>query len=453
MMNVADLLEASDGQLVSGRPEVRFTGVTTDSRTVQPGELFVALVGPNFDGHAFAEAAVKAGAAGVLASRPVGDLACPVVRVDNTRDGLGRLAAWWRDRFAGPVIALTGSNGKTTVKEMLAAILRQHAGDPGAVLATQGNLNNDIGVPLTLLTIRPTHRYAVIEMGMNHLGEIDYLTRITRPGVALVNNAQRAHVGELGSIEMIARSKGEIFAGLDDDGIAVINADDDFADYWRGLNAGRRQITFGLHEAQVRGHCTPAGSGWACRFEAPGDAAEFVLPLPGEHSVRNALAATAAAFAVDVGLAVAARVLAGFAGAKGRLERKPGAGGSQLIDDTYNANPDSMAAAIRVLAAAPGTTVFVMGDMGELGEHAATMHAEVGRLAAQAGIRRLLTVGELSRHAAVAFGEGARHFTDADALVAALEPSLAPGVTVLIKGSRFMRMERVVAALAPAGSP
>ncbi len=361
----------------------------------------------------------------------------------DTRLALGRLAAHWRARFALPLIALTGSNGKTTVKEMLAAILAENAGSRAAVLATAGNLNNDIGMPLTLLQLRPAHRYAVIEMGMNHAGEIAYLTGLARPTVALVNNAQRAHVGPLGGLEAVAHAKGEIYGGLGGGGVAVVNADDGFAGYWRGLNAGRRIVTFGL--AQPADVCAARGDE-TTRFSTPAGQFEVALRVAGEHNVRNALAACAAAHAVGVPTGPMARALADFAGVPGRLQRRR-AGAAWLIDDTYNANPDSMRAALAVLAAQPGRHVFVMGDMGELGDDAPAMHAEVGRCAREAGVEALLALGPESREAVAAFGPAGRHFASAEALVEAARAEARPGTTVLVKGSRFMRMDRVADAL------
>jgi len=367
------------------------------------------------------------------------------IRVDDTRLALGRLAAAWRARFAIPVVAVTGSNGKTTVKEMLAAILRVEAGSDDAVLATEGNLNNDIGLPLMLLRLRPTHRYAVLEMGMNHAGEIDYLTRLARPDVALVNNALTAHIGFLGSVEAIARAKGEIFNGLADTGIAVFNADDPHAWLWREFNAQRPVVDFGIRQpAAVRGGYRAGGFGSALTLHLPNGTLDVALQVPGEHNVMNALAAAAAACALAVSHRSIVAGLSGFAGVKGRLQKQPALHGSVFIDDTYNANPDSVKAALAVLAQQAGHKVLVLGDMGELGADAAAMHAEIGRAARAAGVDRLLALGELSRETVAAFGAGAMHFERIEELLAELENALAPGTTVLVKGSRFMQMERVV---------
>ena len=445
-----DLQEA--GRAVEGRVHgaaTRFSGVTTDSRKVAAGDLFVALRGERFDGNDYVGEAMARGAVAALTSRLVtAQMPVPQVVVDDTRIALGRLASHWRGRFAMPLVALTGSNGKTTVKEMLAAILAAHCGDRAMVLATEGNLNNDIGMPLTLLKLREEHRYAVIEMGMNHEHEIDYLTRIAQPAVALVNNAQRAHVGILGSVKAIARAKGEIYAGLKPSGVAVINDDDAFAGYWKTLNAGRRIVTFGLAES-ANVHATVVGS--QVRFVTPADAFAVSLQVAGEHNVRNALAACAAAHALEIPPHHIQDGLNHFGGVPGRLQRRPGRAGATVIDDSYNANPESMKAAIRVLAQEPGRRVLVMGDMGELGDEAAAMHAEVGEFARQAGVDALLGLGNDSRHAVEAFGAGARHFAEAAQLLEEAGHEAARGATLLVKGSRFMQMERVADALALAG--
>jgi UDP-N-acetylmuramoyl-tripeptide--D-alanyl-D-alanine ligase len=447
MMKLSEAALALPGRMIG--PDVEVTGVTTDSRAINAGELFVALVGERFDGHAYVAEALRRGAAAALVSRAVDGIEpYSQLVVDDTRAGLGRLAAYWREKFTMPLVALTGSNGKTTVKEMIAAILAVHAGGRERVLATQGNLNNDIGMPLTLLKLRAAHRFAVIEMGMNHEREIDYLTRIARPGVALVNNAQRAHVGILGSLEAIARAKGEIYAGLGPAGTAIVNEDDTYAAYWRGLNRTRRVISFGFKpEADVRGAVTTAG--W--RIATPTGAFSFVPQVRGEHNLRNAMAAVAAACALDVPIDAMREGLAGFGGVAGRLQRRRGPGASLVIDDSYNANPESMRAAIRVLAEERARKVFVMGDMGELGEASPEMHAEVGRFAREAGIDALLALGKDSRRAVEAFGAGARHFDDVDPLRAAARAEAATGAAILVKGSRFMQMERVADALAAEG--
>ena len=444
MMDSAHLASAVGGTLAG--EAVRFFGVATDTRLLTDGDLFVALKGERFDGHDYVAEAFRRGASVALVSRVV-DRASPIAQVvvDDTRLALGRFAAHWRSRFAMPVVALTGSNGKTTVKEMIAAILVAHCAHPDAVLATEGNLNNDIGMPLTLLRMREQHQYAVIEMGMNHAGEIEYLTRIAQPTVALVNNAQRAHVGILGSLEAIARAKGEIYSGLKPSGIAVVNADDPHAGYWSQLNTHRRIVTFGLSpKAQVRASLA-AGQ---VRVVTPSDAFAVALQVAGEHNVRNALAACAAVHALDIPARAMQAGLGGFAGVPGRLQRRRGGAGGWVIDDSYNANPESMRAALEVLAAEDARKVFVMGDMGELGRESDAMHREVGKVARERGIDALYALGAASRHAVEAFGTGARAFDEAAPLIALAARETAAGATVLVKGSRFMQMERVADALA-----
>ena len=433
-------------------PDADVLRVSTDSRTIQPGDLFIALRGEKFDGGAFATQALRQGAAGVVLDRmQAPDIAA--IRVDDTRLALGRLAAAWRQRFAIPLVAITGSNGKTTVKDMLAAILREETGSDAAVLNTEGNLNNDIGLPLMLLRLRETHQFAVLEMGMNHANEIDYLTRLARPDVAVVNNALSAHIGFLGSLENIARAKGEIFNGLSDSGIAVFNADDAHARLWREANAQRCVIDFGLVEpAAVRAQYHPGDFGSTLTLTLPDATFDIRLHVPGEHNAMNALAAAATAFALDVSHRSIAAGLSGFSGVKGRLQRKAALHGSTFIDDTYNANPDSVKAALAVLARQPGRKVLVLGDMGELGHDAAAMHREIGLAARAAGVDRVLTLGELTQETAGAFGAGAMHFERIQELLAELENELTADTVVLVKGSRFMQMERVVQSFVEAPS-
>ncbi len=437
------------GALAQG-VDAGFSAVSTDSRSIAAGDLFVALKGDTFDGHAYVAEVLAHGvngAVGALVSREFAaahpDL--PLICVTDTRLALGALAAQWRRRFTIPLIGVTGSNGKTTVKEMCAAILRaQYAGDD-SVLATAGNLNNDIGLPLTLLKLRTSHRAAVIEMGMNHAGEIDYLTRLAAPTVALVNNAQRAHLEGLGSLQNVALAKGEIFAGLPADGVAVFNADDAQADIWRELSRERRQLTFGLDQAaDVRGRFAGHGLGGELRLATVQGEILVKLAVPGSHNARNACAAAAATLAAGVTVASVKRGLEQFAGIKGRLQRRSGRMGAAVVDDSYNANPDSMRAAVDVLAAVPGKRILVMGDMGEVGAAAGQFHDEIGGYAKSHGIDRLFCLGELSTAAAANFGEGGQHFQRVDDLIKALLTELGPQTTVLVKGSRFMKMERVV---------
>ncbi len=429
--------------------DVQIARVTTDSRDVRPGDLFVAIKGPRFDGHDFVEQALAEGAVAVLVSDSAAAerFGTSALIVDDVRLGYGRLAAWWRSLFTMPLVAITGSNGKTTVKEMLASILRTDAGED-AVLATRGNLNNDIGVPTMLLQLEPGHRFAVIEMGMNHPGEIAYLTRIARPDVALVNNAGTAHIGEVGSVEAIARAKGEIFAGLDTSGIAIINADDAFADYWRSIVSDRKIVDFGVaRNASVSARYELLETGSLVTMRTPDAEFAVTLQVPGMHNVKNALAAATAAYVLGVPSEEIAQGLHTYIGVAGRLKSLRLASGDIVIDDSYNANPESAQAALSVLAASRGQKIFVIGDMGELGETAASLHAELGEFARRAGVDRLLGLGKLSSDAVRAFGEGGTHFDDAAKLVDALRPLLDGSTTILVKGSRFMRMERVVKAL------
>ncbi len=508
--------------------DVSFAAVSTDTRTIQQGDLFIALKGENFDGAQFVAQAAQEGAVAAIvnADSVIENASCPLLRVPDTRLALGKLAAHWRKQFDIPLVAITGSNGKTTVKEMLASILRQQTKDDlhdrplslrgrvgvggpsedanDLVLATQGNLNNDIGMPLTLLKLRATHRYAVIEMGMNHANEIDYLTRIARPSVALVNNASGAHLQGLGSVEGVARAKGEIFAGLVGDGTAVINGDDAHAALWRKLADKHRVFDFALERAAatryceaadcgssrlapppapdanphlnplpvgeeaialspsggkldrglahrvvgaaaVRGEWTAQGYGGLLLARTPAGELRVVLQVPGEHNARNALAAATAALALHIPLTTIVKGLQGFGGVTGRLQRKQALHGATLIDDTYNANPASMHAALEVLAQAAGKRIFVLGDMGELGDDAAQFHREIGIAARELGIERLFALGTLSAEAVREFGTGAQHFASIDELYAVLDKELGAQTTVLVKGSRFMKMERVVA--------
>lgn len=441
MMYLSEIAKATGGTLIGD--DVLVQSVGTDSRKLEPAQLFVALKGERFDGHDYAQDVLNQGAAALLLSHAVG--AGPAVLVEDTRLALGQLAAYWRRKFSIPVAAITGSNGKTSVKEMLAAILRVAAGKDDAVLATQGNLNNDIGLPLTLLRLRERHRYAAVEMGMNHFGEISYLTRIGRPDVALINNATSAHLGGLGSVEGVAKAKGEIFEGLADDGVAVINADDAFAGLWQSLAGRHRIVRFGLNAGgDVTADYALHSEGSDLQLSTPAGERALRLPVPGLHNIRNALAATAAALSMGVPLDAVAGGLAGFSGVKGRLQRKSGRRGALLIDDTYNANPASMRAAIDVLASQPGKRLLVVGDMGELGENEAALHAELGAYAKAAGVDALHALGVLSAKAVEAYGRGASHHETVENLVAALLPALDADTAVLVKGSRFMRMERVV---------
>ncbi|MEQ1766400.1 MAG: UDP-N-acetylmuramoyl-tripeptide--D-alanyl-D-alanine ligase [Methylotenera sp.] len=442
MMKFSEAASAMQAKL-QGNDAV-FSSVGTDSRNVSKGQLFVALKGENFDGHDYAAQALAQGAAAVLVSNPNLGIE-PALVVEDTYLALGALASYWRAKFAIPVIAITGSNGKTTVKEMILAILVAKAGRENAVHATVGNLNNHIGLPLTLLKLHTDHQFSVLEMGMSHLGEIEYLSRIAKPTVAVINNAGTAHIGEVGSRENIAKAKGEIFAGLDALGVAVINADDAYADYWIGLNSARNVLTFSLkNAADVTATYVEHENLSQINLTTRQGTVSFSLAVLGAHNISNAVAASAVAVALGVSNADIASGLSSFGGVKGRLQRKAGLNGAKLIDDTYNANPDSMRAAIDVLAQQAGEKLLVLGDMGELGANAKNMHAEIGKYAKAAGLKHLFCLGELSTEMAREFGAGASHYATPEDLVAVVEPLMIENTTVLVKGSRFMKMERVI---------
>jgi UDP-N-acetylmuramoyl-tripeptide--D-alanyl-D-alanine ligase len=455
MMRLSEAAQACGGELAGSDGE--FTAVGTDTRADLTGSLYIALRGERFDGNAFVKEAAAAGAVAALVDKRetvVAPAGFPLIRVDDTRLALGTLSQYWRRKFDIPVIGVTGSNGKTTVKEMCAAILsawaREQGLDPAtSVLATQGNLNNDIGLPQMLLRLRDTHKAAVFEMGMNHPGEIAYLAGLAEPTVAVVNNAQRAHLEGMGEVFAVAKEKGQIYGALDESGVAIVNADDAHADYWRDLNAQRRVITFGLRaDADVSAAHSMLAFGSRVTLSAFGEKREFQLSVPGQHNVRNAAAAAAAALAAGVSLDVVVQGLAGYNGTKGRLQVRRTAEGAVVLDDTYNANPDSVRAGIDVLAATPGGKVLVLGDMGEIGDISAQCHDEIGGYAKSQGIDRLLALGEHSAVAVRNFGSGGEHFENVEDLVSALRAMLAPDMVVLVKGSRFMKMERVVQAIA-----
>ena len=434
-------------------PDTEFTGVSTDSRTIAKGDLFVALRGEHFDGHAFVAAVARPGAAAAMvdASFDASLASIPLIVVADTRLALGSLAQYWRSQFAPVLIAVAGSNGKTTTKEMLASILRAAAGD-AHVLATQGNLNNDIGLPLTLLRMRAAHCWCAIELGMNHKGEIAYLAQIAKPTLAVVTNAQREHLEFMGSVEEVAQENAAVYRALPEDGIAVINADDAYAETFRRAADSRRVVDFALGRgAAVTGRYDLAPLSSSIRIACSGGEAVATLAIPGLHNVMNALAAAASADAAGISPDAIGRGLSAFRPSTGRLQVKKAPDGMTVIDDSYNANPDSVRAAIDVLAAAPGRTVLVLGDMSEVGDEGPDFHSEIGRYAKERGIASVLALGESTAHTVAAFGQGARHFATIEDLAAALERIRDVGTTVLVKGSRFMRMERVVAALTGSG--
>jgi UDP-N-acetylmuramoyl-tripeptide--D-alanyl-D-alanine ligase len=442
-------LEELNTALTASMADVRMTrdaafeGVSTDSRQVQAGALFVALRGDTFDAHDFLDQVVAKNVAAVVVEKLPENFPLPALVVPDTLAALGRIGHAWRSRFDIPLIGVAGSNGKTTVKEMVASILAAAFGID-ARLATQGNLNNEIGVPLTVMRLSDAHKAAVVELGMNHPGEIARLAAIAAPTVALVNNAQREHQEFMHTVEAVARENGAALQALPADGVAVFPGDDEYTALWRGLAAERRVLTFGLSEAcDVRASYTPTGFGSELQVSAAQGRFTIRLAAAGEHNVRNALAACACAFAAGISRDAVQRGLEAFAPVSGRLQRKQAAGGATVIDDTYNANPDSVRAAIDVLAGAQAPRILVLGDMGEVGTQGPQFHEEIGAYAASRGIETVLVTGALARHMT---GAGAQHFEQFDDLLAALDKQLGSKseATVLVKGSRFMKMERVV---------
>ncbi|MHC5785115.1 UDP-N-acetylmuramoyl-tripeptide--D-alanyl-D-alanine ligase [Pseudomonas protegens] len=433
-----------DARLIAG--DVRFSGVSIDSRAIQAGQLFVALTGPRFDGHDYLNEVAGKGAVAALVEREVPDSTLPQLLVKDTRLALGQLGALNRGAFTQPVVAVTGSSGKTTVKEMLASILRTR----GPVLATRGNLNNDLGAPLTLLELAPEHTAAVIELGASRIGEIAYTVAMTRPHVAIINNAGTAHVGEFGGPEKIVEAKGEILEGLDSAGIAVLNLDDKAFPIWKTRAAGRQVLSFALDNSAADFHASDIGrDARGCpsfTLHSPKGVDRVQLNLLGTHNVANALAAAAAAHAMGVSLFGIVTGLNAVQPVKGRTVAQLSKNGMRVIDDTYNANPTSMCAAVDILAGFSGRTVLVLGDIGELGEWAEQGHREVGAYAA-GKVSALYAVGPMMAHAVAAFGEHARHFASQADLIAALDVEQDPNTTILIKGSRSAVMENIVAAL------
>ena len=425
--------------------DAHFDQISTDTRTLAPGALFVALVGERFDGHEHLQAALDAGAVGALVAKPQPDVEIPQLVVADTLVGLQQLAHAWRQQFSLPVIGVTGSNGKTTVKQMLAAVL----GTQGSVLATEGNLNNHIGLPLTLLRLRAEHAYAVIEMGANHHGEIATLAAIADPRVGVITQAGDAHLEGFGDRDGVARAKGELLQHLGEGDVAAINADDAYADYWQHIAAPAAVLRFGFDaSAQVRAEQVRVeAESSAFELQTPAGRASVVLPLPGKHNVSNALAAAAAATALGLDADSIATGLAAVRNVGGRLRWQTAQLGARVLDDSYNANPTSLRAGLELLAGLPGRRWLVLGGMGELGPDTEALHAQAGEDARQLGIDQLFTLGAQAAAAAGAFGVGAQRFEDIDELVSALEAELDASVVVLVKGSRAARMERVVQAL------
>jgi UDP-N-acetylmuramoyl-tripeptide--D-alanyl-D-alanine ligase len=440
---------ACDGRLEGG--DRAFAGVSSDSRTLGAGDLFVALHGPRFNGNEFVGAALAAGAAGALVDAPQ-PLALAQIVVADTQSALSRAGNAWREALDIPVIGVAGSNGKTTAKEMTAAILSR----AGNTLATRGNLNNHIGVPLTLLRLEPAHRFAVIEMGANRAGEVAGLVKVARPTVGLITNAGAEHLEGFGSLEGVARAEGEMVAGLPANATAVLNADDDFVSLWRGMTAAR-VVTFGItntadfRASELRTTLGTEGFRTRFRFSSPLGQAEIELHVGGRHNVANALGAAATAAAAGATLEHIVTGLGAMRPVPGRLQLKQAACGAWIIDDSYNANPSSVRAGIEVLASIEGRRWLVLGDMAELGEFAAEAHAQAGALARACGIERLLATGPLAALAVERFGTGGQWFPDTETLTRELLRALCAGrpaeVRLLVKGSRVNRLERVVAAL------
>jgi UDP-N-acetylmuramoyl-tripeptide--D-alanyl-D-alanine ligase len=449
LMTVSELARTVRARATQGDARVGFTSVSTDTRTLAPGALFVALHGERFDGHDYVATAREGGAAAALVERVV-TAEIPQIIVDDSRRALGVAAAQWRARFTLPVIAVAGSNGKTTVTQMIGSILAAEFGER-ARLATRGNLNNEIGVPLMLWQLTRAHRAAVFELGMNHPGEIATLAEWVRPTVALVNNAQREHQEFMRSVEATAEENGEVIAALplSEDGVAVFPADDACTPIWRQIAGTRRVVDFALDaDAVVTATYAAAGERTHVTMATPLGVLPVDLSLSGVHNVRNALAAAACAIGAGIGASSIVAGLQAFTPVAGRGVRLATHEGAQLIDDSYNANPDSVRAAIDLLAALQGRRALVLGDMGEVGTQGAQFHQEVGAYARERGVNALFALGDATRATVRAFGDGAVHAASVDELLRALRPWLAPGSTVLVKGSRFMRMERVVQALA-----
>ena len=426
--------------------DMDFSGVSTDTRNIETGDVFVALKGPNFDAHDYLDQAKEKGAIAAVVDRDV-DSTLPQIKVENTLTALGKMASARRQSFSGKVIGLTGSNGKTTVKELIASILSTN----GKVLATRGNFNNDIGLPLTLLRLENDEQYAVIEMGANHPGEIDYLTHVTQPDIALITNAGAAHLEGFGSVEGVSRAKGEIFSGLSGNGVAIINADDKYADYWLSISKGNTQKTFSLENEKADVFASNVeqqhgSSTFNINVKNKG-VVNVKLPLSGKHNVANALVAATVASVCDLTLDQIKAGLESFNTVQGRLTFLKGAEKSCVIDDTYNANLDSSKAAINVLSEQSGEKYFVFGDLFESGDNATVIHQKIGQYAKEKNIDHLLAVGELTQLTVDAFGEGAVHFNNKNELADYLFPMLGEESVVLVKGSRGMRMEEIVTRL------
>lgn len=423
--------------------DILFTAVSKDTRTIEKGDLYVAIKGEHFDGHDFIIQAGRAGAVGALVSQSQ-SIDMPQICVPDTRLALGELAANWRQRFEGKMIGVTGSNGKTTVKEMCRSILTTAINDEN-VLCTEGNLNNDIGMPMTLLLLRDSHMYAVIEMGANHVGEIDYLTHIAEPDVAVITNAGPAHLEGFGSLERVAQAKAEIYLGLPSQGTAVINLDDNYAAYWGDVCREKNVMTFSMQDVSADVFAEPEADHY--KIHTPKGNAVLKMNLPGRHNVMNALAATAATLAVGVDLSAVVSGLSIFSGVAGRLSVQNAVNGARIIDDTYNANPLSLRAAMDVLISMEGEHWLVLGDMAELGDEKEDLHFKVGQEAKELGIDRVLAIGDLTPKSVEGFGEGAYYFRDRQDLIDRIKSEIKENTVILVKGSRSMAMEKIVSEL------
>jgi UDP-N-acetylmuramoyl-tripeptide--D-alanyl-D-alanine ligase len=441
MMALAQATKILNGTL-SGE-DASFTQVSTDTRSLKMGDLYIALNGESFDGHDYISKAEQAGAIGVVAHKEINS-SLPVINVDDTRKALGLLGAAWRQKFSGKVAAITGSNGKTTVKEMLSEIVALQ----GKVLATQGNFNNDIGLPLTLLRLQKED-FAIIEMGANHPGEIAYLALLTQPDVVLINNASQAHLEGFGSLKGVAQAKGEIYQGLSTAGVAVINKDDAFSDYWHELANDKKIINFSMRNksADVFGKWRQETFGGNLQVVINAEVLSINLKVHGLHNAMNALAAVAVAQALQIKHKYIVQALNDFSAVKGRLNFHKVDKALTLIDDTYNANPASLSAGIDVLKALPGEHWLVLGDMGELGSDAQKIHFDAGVKARASGVTRLLTIGDATQNAVKAFGENAKNFKNKDELILFIKHHRSEELVILVKGSRFMHMELIVESL------
>jgi UDP-N-acetylmuramoyl-tripeptide--D-alanyl-D-alanine ligase len=444
-MSLSHAADTVDG-ILAGK-DVTFNGCSTDTRTLENGNLFIALRGEHFDGHSFITSATDRGAVAALVEERKNEGLLPLLVIKDSVKAMGMLAAHWRSEFDIPLLAITGSNGKTTVKEMVTSIL----GLTATVLSTKGNLNNHIGVPLTLFKLGREHKYAVIEMGANHSGEIAWLSQLAKPTVALITQCAPAHLEGFGSEDGVARAKAEIFGGMGDNGIAIVNADDKYAGFWKGTAYKHRQISFGLENtANIMAtgitHDTDSGrTSFLIHF--PGETILTSIPLSGIHNVQNSIAAAACCMALDIPVLEIKAGLEKMESVAGRMQMLNIRGGSRLFDDSYNANPGSLKAGLQVLSTYKGNRCLILGDMVELGNCSAEHHRHAGELAREHGIQHLYALGDLTPYAVEGFGNGARHFTSMDDLISTVKHDLTSGSTILVKGSRVMGMERIVKSL------